>query len=1125
MSNEQQNARDTEFEDKPLDSAAMCPLNIEAAIFPVRYAIDESADHQADTVGASETEEADPTPQGPHPLPESWRGASHPELNTRTYCLRQLRDGWLYVWDETDETFHEYRIEGHQFTRIPWLEGIGTEQPDERTGGGETRPYLLYPCRSRIWLAYSSVQWTWRICEHMRSNASSRARFMRPLSIRSAVEAPESTSHVGPLTELGQHVADITPQGAVRDFESTTVMTRQPEEGDAGSGNGAHEEGGTSENEAQKREYPTLVYKPEISQGAVLGQVPNKDEAIFVALDDDLGMVNDLTMQLLGIEAAYEMFEDEHGHRLKTALMVQRLCGISESELPEGVPDDPEQQRQAIEALGDYYELKRKQDKRGNRPGPNPLPGQLGEQEAELRELGIEPETDTDAEAWQSKLIWRNDVRYDEALAFIQARQPELERLERQREQCRADLITWLDRLPLSAQELCFDGCNVRQTQALIEWSELVVNALGASEDGQAWLTERGRAHDHLIGLAAFNFSPELAEALTTIAGNFYETGEADGLEVSDATNAASRANEAKAVLGLEQVRNSRVYQALAPHVRRFQEALVEAVNASAKAAWEKVAYQLLPATGAGDSVNLQPWSRGLARNLQAAQVHPDNIARGTQLVRTGDYEARHRTWRGEKKKRQNRLQGLRESLKRPSAPHERAAQIRNLNSEQQALEELATREPKRIVAQQSGSGGGPAETLGYDELREQARLKLEQGAAAARARMNNWMNRFGGGLPLLVAGLNLFNVGATLMTIQREGLDDHHAKSLVSGLGYTTSAVMALWVMPYWHKHAERVGSLGKGVAELAKRGVSEWRAAGNTAFARTAAKLTTRVAGMAAFGAIGAAVEAWQIRGDIGNATSSEEISALYTKAGSTLGMLAIASAQTVGALLGKATFSFAWVMSAWVLIPVLIVGVVYFFASYMASYFHREGIRLWLYRCNWGVAPKWRATDEEQAAEWRALMETLSQPEVQLKPARHVSMGPSPVQGYWLSIEFPALLAGAQVSLSSNASRGFWATAQAIEQRQKPPTGDLPAAVDYAPETPRTWLAWVPRELGAHDAPFTLRVTYPADVLGTHEGKTFVFHKEQASDLGRELQPVEEDARPSVMTDQGMTLIIPR
>ncbi|WP_281285712.1 T6SS effector BTH_I2691 family protein, partial [Halomonas halmophila] len=446
MSNEQQNARNAEFEDKPLDSASMCPLNIEAAIFPVRYAIDESADKQGSDTQAADGTANEEKAQGPHPLPETWQGASHPALNTRSYCLRQLRDGWLYVWDETDETFHEYRIEGHQFTRIPWSGDVGTQQPDERTGGGETRPYLLYPCRSQIWLAYSCVQWTWRICEHMRSNASARTRFMRPLSIRSAVEAPESTSHVGPLSELGTHVADITPGGAVRDFESTTVMTRELEQEEA-------------EGEGQATEYPDLAHKPEIAQAAVLGAVPDQDEAFFVALDDDLGMVNDLTMQLLGIEAAYEMFEDEYGHRLKTALMVQRLCGISESELPEGVPDDPEQQRQAIEALGDYYELKREQRNRGARPGPNPIPGQLEAREAKLRDLGIDPETDTDAEAWQSKLWWRNDVRYDEALAFIQARQPELERLERQREQCRADLIIWLDRLPLSAQELCFDGC------------------------------------------------------------------------------------------------------------------------------------------------------------------------------------------------------------------------------------------------------------------------------------------------------------------------------------------------------------------------------------------------------------------------------------------------------------------------------------------------------------------------------------------------------------------------------------------------------------------------------------------------------------------------------------------
>ncbi|WP_136248753.1 T6SS effector BTH_I2691 family protein [Halomonas borealis] len=1086
----QQDARDAEFDETPFSSAGMCPLNIEAAIFPVRYAIDESAGKQgADTRGADDPSTPDEEKaQGPHPLPESWQGASHPELHTRDYCLRQLRDGWLYVWDETDETFHEYRIEGHQFTRISWSGDVGTQQPDERTDEGETRPYLLYPCRNRLWLAYSCVQWTWRICEHMRSSASSRDRFMRPLSVRAAIEAPESTSHVGPLTELGSHVADISPQGVVRDFESTTVMTRALTE--------EEQEGG------ETSAYTTLAFKPEISQDAVLAKVPNKDEALFVALDDDLGMVNDLTMQLLGIEAAYEMFEDEHGHRLKTALMVQRLCGISESELPAAVRDDPDQQRQAIERLGDYYDLTRASRTSGMGPGPNPVPEQLDALEAELRELGVDPEADTDLEAWQDKLVWRNDVRYDEALAYIQTHQPELERLEQQREQCREDLTTWLERLPLSAQELCFDGCNVRQTQALIEFSELVANALGASEAGQQWLTERGRERDHLVGLALFNFSPELAEALTTIAGNFIETGQADGLEGASATSLAARASEVKAVLELDHVKESRLYQALAPHVRTFQDVLIAAVKEPAKLAWEKVAYQLLAATGSGANVSEAPLARGMSQSLQVAFLHPDNAARSTQLVRTGGYDTHHRQWQGKMLRLQNRIDGLRQTLQRPASPQDRAAQIRNLNKEQQALEELTTRLPKRIVAQQPGSPGGPAETLGLDEIREQNRLKLEQGAAAAKARMSHWMNRYGGGLPLLVAGLNLLNVGATVLTIEREGLNDDNAQSLTSSLAYTTSAVIALWVTPYWNKHATRVGSLGKGTAELARKGVSEWRVASNTAFARTAAKLTTRVAGMAAFGAIGGAVEAWQVFGQLGSATSSQEQAALISKGLASAVPAGVFTAQMGGALVGRLlNYGFAWIMAPWIAWVFFIAGVVYLFSSYFASYFHREGIRLWLYQCHWGNAPRWLKTDEGQTDEWRALMEALSQPSVRLEPVTKLGYeGRAQTlihQGYWLKIALPSMLAGETIRLSTNAGRGFWAPASSFTERAVHSAGKLPSSTAYEAQESRIWQAWLPADAQAPDAPFSLSVDYPDSFLASPGSADFVFYKDEAGE----------------------------
>lgn len=1097
----QQNARDAEFDETPFGSVGMCPLNLEIAIFPVRYAVDETSDEPEET-------------QGPHPLAEAWDQHGYPELQTRSYCLRQLRDGWLYVWDEVDRTFHEYRVAGHQFTRIPWPEDVTETQPDERQGGEESKPYLLYPCRSRLSIAYSPVQWTWRICEHMRSNPDSRRRFMRSLSLSAAIEAPEHTSHVGPLGKLGEQVADIAPQGAVRDFESATVMTRALTE-DEQEGDG-------------ESEYVTLAFKPEISQDAVLAKVPNKDEALFVALDDDLGIVNDLTMQLLGVEMALEQFEDEHGHRLKTAMAIQRLCGVSEGELPEAVRDDPEKQRRAIELQREYYRLRQHDESLADMRRANPNlagssflpPGaldRLAQREAcevELEELGIDPNDDDGFSNWKAKAIWRSDVDYEGALDFIQERQPELESLQVQCRHSREDLTAWLDRLPTSAQALCFDGCNVLQTQALIEFTRMVSEALGASEEGQQWLTERARQRDNLIGLALFNFSPELEQALTQVAQDFIEVGEADGPSVSDAASVASRANEIKSVLDLDAVRDSQAFKALAPHVQEFLDVLATAVQGPAKVAWEGLAYQLLPAVGAGATITTERLAQGLSQTMQVAFVHPDNAAKNTQLVRDGDFEARHRRWRGNVVRRQNSIRGLRGALARPAAPHDRAAQLKGLNGQQQELDELMTREPKQFVARQSESPGGPTETLGFDELREQNRLKLEQGAAVAQARMRSWINRYGGGLPLLIAGLNLLNVGNTLATIERDGMDNNARKSLISGLGYATNAVMALWVVPYWNRHAlsQTDEIFGKSRA-LARAGVRQWRGvAQNMAFARTAAKLTTRVAGMAVFGAIGAGVESLQIYSQLGTVTSNEEEVALRAKLLSTSTMGAVSGLQVVGALLGRLIF-FAWIMAPWTVWALAIAGVVYLFASFFADHYHREGIRLWLYRSGWGNADtssKWSDDDEGQAAEWRALLETLYQPSVRLEPVTTLGYrGRAPVQvhqGYWLKIALPSMLAGERLKLSHNASRGFWAPASNFEDRTERPPDELPALADYGPQETRIWQAWLPADVQAPETEFALSIDYPVTLLSSPNGADFVFYKSEADAGVFNLEPVE-------------------
>ncbi len=84
--------RNQNFTNTTMGSGQCALMAGEVAIFPVRYAVDESPKK-----GSA---------QGPNPLPKDWSDKPA-ELKTRSYTLRQLRDGWLYVWDSVDKTFHE----------------------------------------------------------------------------------------------------------------------------------------------------------------------------------------------------------------------------------------------------------------------------------------------------------------------------------------------------------------------------------------------------------------------------------------------------------------------------------------------------------------------------------------------------------------------------------------------------------------------------------------------------------------------------------------------------------------------------------------------------------------------------------------------------------------------------------------------------------------------------------------------------------------------------------------------------------------------------------------------------------------------------------------------------------
>ncbi len=1082
----QQDARDAEFGETPFGATSICPLYLECAIFPVRYAIDETS---------SEREE----PQGPHPLAEAWQRHGYPDLQTRSYCLRQLRDGWLYVWDEIDRTFHEYRIVGHQFTRIPWPEDVNETRPDERKGDGESKPYLLYPCRSRIWLAYSPAQWTWRICEHMRSNVDARRRFMRPLNIRSAIVDPEHTAHVGPLNELGQHLADITPQGAASDFDSTTVMTRALTQ--------------EEQKKEDETEYVALAHKPEIDQNAVLAQVPDKDQALFVALDDQLGIVNDLTMNLLGREMELEHFTDQHGHQLQTARVVQELCLVDIDELVDAeARDDPERYRESIIKTGELMDVLASME-RGSDHTLVAKEMQARRLREELRELGMSNPPGRNSpqyHAWHAKERPRLDVRLDEVIECLAEHGPQLERQKAECQHCCDDLIAWLDRLPTSAQALCFDGCNALQTQALLEFTRMVSEALGASEEGRQWLTERVRRRDNLIGLALFNFSPSLAEALDAIAREWLEeTPGSDAESAITASDVAGVANNLKSVLDLEHVQQSALFQALAQPVQDTFATLQKVVAGAGRQAWEALAYLTLPAAGAGAQVGTQQIAKGVSIAMLAAFVHPDN--QGAFLQRNDGTEAQQRRWRAGMLRLSMEIKAQQLLLYTPMSPSRRAELFRTIGSLENDYQALALHEPKRFTAGPAQGATASLATLGFDELREQHRLRIERGAgsaAAARRRMAQWVESRGiGGLPLLVATLNLANVADSIRNAQRDGMSQADLEKIASQASYASAAVMALWVMPYWQRHANGTALLRGNITKIAGAGISRWEAAGQANTARIAARLSSRVAGMAAFAAIGAGVEAWQIWQQLRTSNSHAERLALTAKLTTTVGMAAIGSFQLGGALAGR-WFAFGWILAPWASWALLILSAGYLLASMFSERYRREGVRLWLYRSTWGKATQWSDSDADRVAELRDLNEALFAPALKLTPVVRtefdVSRTPSQyspgrrvetLQGYWIQLALPAAMGGEKVTITQDASGGFWAPSASFKER--PATRrdmELPGASSYSEEEPlRVWQAWLPAERLPDGQPFLLNVTYDEAIYGdAHGGLSFTFYK---------------------------------
>ncbi len=1099
--------RNQEFQNTSM-ARAQCPLaHAEVAIFPVRYALDESPQKNSS--------------QGPHPLSADWPADALPSLKTRSYTLRQLRDGWVYVWDNTAKTFHEYQVKGETLIRHLWTEHQLNQ--DVRNNPATTQPYLLYPRNSQLRIAFSPVQVTWRMCELMRSNAAHQTQWMREVDLpRYCTHA--KISHGAAITELGTRVADILVSGEKAPaFTSTRLPTQATE--------------------------AVETFKPAFEEALVRGRVPAQDTALFVALDDPLAIVDDLTMNLTGRLVEQGEFEKAHQRNLQSAFAVQSLCGLNTDGLiPTSITDPIQQQAYADDlytllAASDHVEYGKDLVSGAEAPIVEMVfsPVVHTAQIAFTTKWGKLPEQkawQAAVDEWNSKRLWREDVHFDEVRQYLSQTVQEALQLQKHISRSAEDLIIWLDRLSPNAESVYHDTCSEDQAHLLLESANALYTVLANVEAGQQWICEQAKKPSKLFGLALFNFNPEVATLIEQVTHNFSTTGYLDdqGLESDghspalslgssgDATNLATRTAEIKAVLDLDVVKRSKPYRALSDAASTSMATLIKVANSQAKDAWHGLSTLLMPAM-----------KQQLGLVLASVQVLiSTEISSATQLTFNPTYQRDFQAWLLKVATVQKRMTGDKRILSRPGAAHDQRAARISLEALEAQLKNIMLERPDRITAKASGSTRLTAgltqvnqwlADLGRSEV--MAQLKVA-GTHQYLKRTQAWMNQnLGTALPVLLVGLNAWNVFDSANKAYNDGeFSADEWRTVGANAGYAANAIAALWVGPAWNRAGAMSATLGANSKKLAQASYFEWlgeakkashgsaQAVAANEMAAASKSLILRTITWAALGAIAAGLEAWQLSTDINRSTSREEDQLLRVKRLVVMGMAATSGFQIIGTSLGY-WFGFSWIMSTPVTIFLAVLGISYLMITMAANRYKREGLRLWLYRCNWGRGSlsEWQG-NEGHLKQMQALLETLQRPSL-LGRALYHGGGSTPrkFSGFWLQLQLPAALAGKHVTLQPTMVEkeyilseiktitlenefyekfliGNWVDPKLL--------GEMPSTVggkhphdDFrytGLEQHRLWQVWIDTVI---DSPILeLEVNYPPGVLQRTDGRGYQF-----------------------------------
>ncbi|EMB9235608.1 hypothetical protein U9608_003157 [Vibrio alginolyticus] len=457
-----------------------------AHFIPVRYAIDQL-----------ETEETQP-----FGLPEEWKGQGPAKLNTVGYTLRQLRDGWLYVYDAINKSLDEYEIKGTQFTLYKLGESESPKS-EQRGTPQDAKPFLTYVNGSVLSICFSEHRWTWHTFMRVLNNPSNHIDRMQTIVLSSN----ENQHNIAPIDKLTQ-VADIE-SSAVDDgrFADSGIATKADEDGS--------------------------VFKPVAVEGDLTSAIPEEESGYFVAIKDYAADIQDMSLHFVGAASPYRLFTDQFSNQwnlMQTAMQLCMFGASDEIDMPASVKRNGEELSFYTD-MADYYDSSHQLDlaEQNKSSVQSGYPAKFSAGAIESHQhtqsdiaKAIQDKYRISAsrfgkyEQWIATERWRQQLNWKQMLSEMQELSEQKETMLAQVVSVKRDFIAVMESLTPHHLERTFDLYSEDTQYSLYQLHKQAVESftLVMQEEDRQWAESQWEKPTSLLALYASGFSRSLFKVI-----------------------------------------------------------------------------------------------------------------------------------------------------------------------------------------------------------------------------------------------------------------------------------------------------------------------------------------------------------------------------------------------------------------------------------------------------------------------------------------------------------------------------------------------------------------------------------------------------------------------------------